>query len=247
MSESPDWQGDNLTEPLRRLGDALWQPEQAQEAHAACLAALPEYIQAEVAGEPVAKLYAAVKHHLDRCDTCAAEYADLLQVALAEQQGLLPRPATTPRPDFSYLPSLSPLLRERVLEWTQALVSALVPETLRDLPLIADAFFARVTDTPRPVLGARTLREAGPNNSPLSALHLLASCYGVTQDLIRDVSPQDLEAWRNAGTLARELETRARRAARAVGLDERTAEVFARAYALEVGRAPERLGQLLSS
>lgn len=78
---------DNIPAPLKRLRDALWGEPEDDISHAKCRALLPAFVQAEADGEPVAKLYARVKHHLDHCDECGEEYALLLDLELAEMRG----------------------------------------------------------------------------------------------------------------------------------------------------------------
>jgi len=72
-------------------------------AHAECLAALPTYVDAEIDGARVAEEFSNVKRHLDLCEGCAMQYAELLEVALANQASQIPTTVTIPKPDLSFL------------------------------------------------------------------------------------------------------------------------------------------------
>jgi hypothetical protein len=69
-----------------------------------CQAWLPAYVDAEVGGISGYPRYLAVKRHLLLCSDCAAAYLELLDLALAEEQGRIPRPTYYPEPDLSFLP-----------------------------------------------------------------------------------------------------------------------------------------------
>lgn len=69
-----------------------------------CRAWLPAYVDAEIGGISSAPRYRPVKHHLLLCSSCEAVYLDILELALAEEQGRLPRPERYPEPDLSFLP-----------------------------------------------------------------------------------------------------------------------------------------------
>jgi hypothetical protein len=69
-----------------------------------CQAWLPAYVDAEVGGISGHPRYLAVKRHLLLCSDCAAAYLELLDLALAEEQGRIPRPTHYPEPDLSFLP-----------------------------------------------------------------------------------------------------------------------------------------------
>ncbi len=232
--------------PLRRLGDALWSERDEQLSHAACLETLPDYIDAELAGETVAKLFSRVKHHLDRCDSCAQEYAELLDAEWAEQRGALTKPAAMPRPDLSFLPQPKRSLQEIVLERTRALLPTLAPAHLRELEVIADTFFARVRQLGTFELragAAQAMGLGGRDTNP--ALKLLAATYAITQNLTRDITRAQFEEWLQQARLQQELETRANDAARDIGIERELAARFARAYAEQTAREPEALRAFL--
>ncbi len=86
----------------QRLGRALCEM-QDDTTHAQCLADLPSYVGAELEDAPVARLYPVVQHHLDWCEECAAQYVELLEVALADMNDALPKPRVLPSADLSFL------------------------------------------------------------------------------------------------------------------------------------------------
>src|SRR3990172_1622064 len=59
-------------------------------------AQIPALVDAEMAGENIASLFPDLLAHLDTCPTCDAEYAALLELAMAEEGGELPQPNNFP-------------------------------------------------------------------------------------------------------------------------------------------------------
>ncbi len=53
-------------------------------------ARIPEYVDREVAGEPVAQQMPAVKYHLEHCRVCGEEYETLRDLARLEAEGRSP-------------------------------------------------------------------------------------------------------------------------------------------------------------
>lgn len=245
-----------LPPALRRFANVLWNPAADPLAHDECLDALPQFVDDEIAGERVAEMYPDVKHHLDRCDSCAAEYAELLDGALAEQQELLPTPQTLPPPDLSFLAPAKPAtapppsvsLRELVLEWARALVAKLAPGEEHNLGNIAETFFSRVqlpqTFEPRP----HTAREedlATRYASP--ALLILSASYATTQMICDEITITQLEDWSSQGTLRLELEARAAATAQRLGIERAPALQFATAYAAQASRDFTHLEALIGN
>lgn len=234
-----------LPPALRRLADALWNPPADARSHQACLAALPQFVDAEIVGERVAELYPQVKHHLDGCDSCSAEYAELLDGAVAEQKGLLPTPQTMPSPDLSFLspppsapvPTPSVSLRELVLEWARALIARLAPGEQGDLSALAETFFTRAQLPPSLELRPHTAREEELGYRYTSpALLILSAAYATTQMLCNEITLTQLELWSNQGTLQLELEARAAATAQRLGIEPAPALDFATAYAAQASR-----------
>lgn len=232
--------------PVRRVGDALWNERDEELSHAACLEQLPDYIYAELAGEPVAKIFPRVKHHLDRCNLCAQEYAELLDAEWAEQRGRLTKPAAMPRPNLSFLPESKRTLQQVVLERTRALLPTLAPAHLRELEVIADTFFARVQQLETFELRSNAVQAMGLGKRDTNpALNLLAASYAITQNLTRGITRAQFDEWLQQARLQQELETRANEVARDIGIERELAARFAHAYAEQIAFEPEALRALL--
>ncbi|MCI0478852.1 MAG: hypothetical protein L0Y55_21630 [Anaerolineales bacterium] len=258
MNSSPERQAElrarlrvpsnKIPSALQRLGEALWSEPDAQLTHAQCRAALPQFVDAELENEPVAQTFAAVKHHLDQCDSCSAEYADLLETALADERGAVLEPNAMPRPDLSFLPKPAPTrtLRVIVLEWTRHLLPTFAPGLERELAVIADTFFARVLPLKTYELRVGAVQAMGLGRSESSTtLEILAACYASTQLLLNEITRQDMDAWLEQGTITQNVETRASDTARQIGIPRETAARFARAYAEQITQDPSALEALL--
>jgi hypothetical protein len=70
----------------RRLLTALLAEPNAGD-HQAAQDRLPEFAEAELAGQNAAALFPDVQAHLDACDDCSQLYAELLDMLLAEESG----------------------------------------------------------------------------------------------------------------------------------------------------------------
>ncbi len=84
-----------------------------------CLSQLDDYVRAQLSGRQAAGDFAWLLAHLDGCVACAAAYALLYEVTLADENGRLPRPAAVPEPDLSFL--------RLPADWRTALHAALRP------------------------------------------------------------------------------------------------------------------------
>jgi hypothetical protein len=69
----------------------------------ACLEQLDEYVAAQLAGEDYLARFPEVAVHLDACLDCAAAYARLYELELAEAANRLPQPDQLPGPDLGFL------------------------------------------------------------------------------------------------------------------------------------------------
>jgi hypothetical protein len=88
----------------RALAEILsYTPDEAD--CALCLNQLEDYVQTQLRGAAYQPQFAWTARHLDSCVACAAAYALLYEVGLAEANGRLPHPAHTPAPDLSFLQS----------------------------------------------------------------------------------------------------------------------------------------------
>lgn len=71
-----------------------------------CEVWLPSYVQDEVSGLAVGRIYPLVKRHLDLCIGCAESYLEMLALAMLEEGGKWPTIEHIPAPDLSFLPPL---------------------------------------------------------------------------------------------------------------------------------------------
>jgi hypothetical protein len=88
----------------KRVLEALFEEDPLPEACQACETDLALFVDAELNGQPAAKLFPAVAEHLATCASCQQEAAELTRLLAAVQEERAVQP---PRPasfDFSYLP-----------------------------------------------------------------------------------------------------------------------------------------------
>ena len=209
----------------------------------ACQAWLPSYVDAEVGGLAVGRLYPEVKRHLDLCADCETEYLEMLELALVEDAGELPALGALPAPYLAFLPPLS--LPEYVRDLTEELIARKAPHLMAEVQAIADVFFERVA-----ALGERFTPQAGlapvlgPGDETTEALQILAATYVATQSVVADLSPREIEAQARTGQLTGSLRHRAEQVARDLGLSSREAQAFAEEYAELVCQDPHVLQEL---
>jgi hypothetical protein len=234
-----------LPEELRRLGKALWAEGDAPLTHDECRAALPALVMAQVAGEPVTEFGPRVLQHLDACETCGAEYADLLETEWAAQRGELAVPQTIPPPDLRFLPRRTPL-EATVVAWARAALSKLDPAQLPGLEKLADGFFA-----PLKPMEAHEARAAyGTDDTEAekgTTLRVVKASYNTLQALVTTVTPEEYARWHADAQVKEKVQARANAAAREAGLDQESAVAFAAAVADEIAHEPQELERLLTA
>jgi predicted anti-sigma-YlaC factor YlaD len=93
---------DVLSPRLRLVVRAVWNIPTVPNGHARCLADLAGYVTAEMEGNLAAFYNSFVHEHLRVCQSCAATYADLLEVAILDAQERLHCPGS-PSPNLSFL------------------------------------------------------------------------------------------------------------------------------------------------
>ena len=224
-----------LLDLARALTDQAAAPE--KEACTAYQEMLPAYIEAELNGEPVRRLYPELSRHLDRCSTCGPVYVDLLEVALQAEQGLLSVPASMPALDLSFLPSVSFVERTRqVIEMlSEELVQRLSPQFVLDLPAASQRFFRRLGE-----LGAGSRFQQAPDfalafGAGMSPpLQTVAAAYTATGQAIHALSHKELAAELSGKYPPRTLRKLARAAARSTGLQRKRANQWADEYIASV-------------
>jgi hypothetical protein len=226
---------------LVRLGRAVWDEGDDKAAHKECVAALPAFVSAEVEGQRVAELYPETQRHLDRCSSCAAQYVDLLQVAMADVGNALPHPGVVPAPNLSFLtPPVA--MRKLVLESAERVLTKLSPQPVTGLQIIADVFFEEVQ-----ALGGRFTLQAMEVRGAESgmALEALALSYVATESLVSTVTTQEVDEGIRSGIFEQAVETRAYNAGLEIGLDSATASMLAKEFAAQVAKYPASLKALI--
>ncbi len=66
-----------------------------------CFDLVSQYVDREIAGEPVAEQLPRVKYHLEHCGVCSEEYAVLHDLARLEAEGDAPSSGEAQRPGKS--------------------------------------------------------------------------------------------------------------------------------------------------
>ena len=232
-----------LLDLARALTDQPADPE--QDTCTACREALHKYIEAELNGEPVRRLFPKLSRHLDRCPTCGPVYVDLLQVALEAEKEPLPVPTPTPALDLSFLPPLSSAERTRgVIEMlSKELMHRLSPQFVLDLPAASQRFFRQLGE----VGVAAKFQQApdfslafGAGMSP--PFQTVAAAYTATGQAIHTLSDKELAAELSGDRPPNALRKLARAAARSTGLRRNKANQWAKEYvALAQAHAAEIL------
>lgn len=232
-----------LPAALERLGNALWNPDEDAFSHEQCRNSLPQYIFAEVMGEPVALRFPLVKQHLDHCDECGEEYAELLDTAWAEQRGTLMKPQSIPRPDLSFLPARESAFEERVLEWARNIVGHLLPTGLAELESIARLHLSSLKTRQANEERSIYLPEGANDTSGVRAL--LTASYATTKMLVARVNRQEFDTWTGSDQTKLQVQAFASNTASELGLPEELRSDFSDAYADAVTRDPSALRDLL--
>ena len=237
--------GSSLPPETARLARAVLSLPDSTLTCETCRGQLPAYVEAEISGLPVLQHYADVKHHLDECTECGADYIALLQLALDEDVAPLPASAHPPAPDLSFLPPLT--LSEFVRALTEEIVLTIAPNLLEELHTIADFFFERVAALQQSLKFGTNMAPAlgfGAGDTP-DALKLLTATYVATQALISNEGLRHVEPPVLGQQLSAMSQTEAQSAAREVRLNVALAQRFTRQYATLVNRDAGMLQQLI--
>jgi hypothetical protein len=204
----------------RRLLRALSAGEEAGD-HDACLAALAEFVEAEMANEDVARLFPEVQAHLDTCQECDALHAEMLDLLMADEAGLISEP--------DHLPPLRMPREVLIRRWARDTAGAMLDalrQGRRELDSAAQAFFDALTRaTGRLDLQAQSQAFAlGETDS--EALPLVMASYYALAGLVEQFPAADLHAMADVEQLQPVIERAAREEARRIGLKGQTAQTF---------------------
>lgn len=217
----------NAPETVIHFARALIGTDDPDLSHSEFETQLPRYIAAEVGGLPAAKRYPDFRRHLDLCEDCEAEYIEVLQLALIDDAGELPMPASIPQPDLSFLPEIISL-PDVVRSLTEHIISVLTPKLLPEFRQVADAFFQMVERQGGTLLAVRA--DVGTvlgieEGTTSSNLLYLAAVQFATQKL-DDPTPARIHTMIASG----ELQQIALEAGQKVGFNEEEASAFAQQY-----------------
>ena len=245
-----DAEGDSLPGGLQGLAQAMVGADETTMTHDECLSWLPSFVEAEMGGLPAARLYPEVKRHLDGCANCEAEYAQMLELAMAEEAGELPPVASDQQPDLSFIPPLlaPPSLSDVVRAFARHVVAATQPDLQADLRRVMDPFFRQVERLGGRFQVGRQFEQAMGMGQPerLEASRYLAATHLATQSLVDTLTPDALDAQAVTGELRETLRRLAEQAARSAHLDRAAVQAFAATYADLGVRDRDTLSALLA-
>jgi len=213
----------------------------------ACEASLLSYVDDEIGGLDVARLYPDVKRHLDLCADCMNEYVQMLEWGLAEDAEWQPVDVPIPTPDLSFLPPLLPALPkvsfpDYVRSVAEQLISSRLPKQIGRFKEIADEFFERLSRAGQSfVFQPRRVLSRKPNTT-----QFLVAAYATTQTLVQEWSISEVETQIRHGTLLESVREEAEKEARKQGFRKKEARRFAKQYAEIVCQDPVLLQGLLT-
>lgn len=240
--DSTDAPANDSGRRLRRLAHALLSTEFDEAAHQRCQDRLPELAAAAQRGSRVAALFPEEVAHLDICELCAGDYADLLD-DLAEMEAGVGQPFAEPPP------APRPSWRARLGQWLSDLVRPLVERFYLDDDKGVERSLQRYWDLLPDLSAPEQLRrlESGAlafGGQGNQTLLLLITGGFATQSLLSQYSRAQLLALIEQNQLAKVTERTAAEVARKVDLDPRLRKDFVRDYVAHVMRDPEAFASL---
>lgn len=211
----------------------------------ACETSLLRYVDDEIGGLDVVRLYPDVKRHIDLCPDCMKEYVQLLEWGIAEDTAWQPVDVPIPTPDLSFLPPLVPALPkvsfpDYVRSVAEELIRTQLPKRIGRFQEIADEFFERIA---RESFQPATVLSRKPKPKPM---HFLAAAYATTQTLVQEWSISEVETAMRDGTLLERVREEAKKEAHKRGFGKKYALRFAKQYAEIVSEDPALLQSLLT-
>lgn len=219
------------TSPAERLTRALRGEKPAGLTCADVQMRLPQWVDAGLRGDNIARADPAVAQHLLVCETCSALHALMLDAELA----IAPAPAALPFPGVAAI--LGPSSAEEIQAWIMARARELL-KTLQglvdpsDLERAARTFFGLL----RRLGGDIELQPAaayamGHGGELPPAARYLAAVYFATQWLAHDPAQNRGDDQRTPAEVASAARTFALRAAEDLGLPAPSATQFANEFA----------------
>jgi len=205
MSQSDE----NARRLLRVLGGL-----EASGDHEVWLALLPDYLEVELSGDDPAKRFPDLHAHLDRCEACGLVYAEMLDLALAQEAGKLPEVTNFPPVRLPQPVRQADLVR-RVAEAT---LDAL-QKSRRDLDGAIRRFFELLATATGPLEPAAMAQAFGLGQADTPAMPLVVAGYYALEAVIRQVGTSDLSSAEARSQLQAQLEIAAQAEARRVKLN----------------------------
>lgn len=215
----------NVPAPLQKMVNALANVTDTTMTHAEVLEFLPVYIAAELDGFDIRTLYPQVKYHLDHCESCEAEYAELLTFEMefaAEERGQV---VSVPLPVLEVAPHEA--LRTYVQQVAQKIAEAVFAGLGSKMQRASTLLFQQLQQTG----GAFLLNPQPTLGEEVTPLTLVSTVYVATERLVQGLDPALLA---NPATLRPLLRKIALEEAYRQGFQSDEAEAFADAFAQSV-------------
>ena len=220
--------GSKLPQDIRRLAKAVFDETDDDLSHQDCLATLPAYIETEMEGARIASQFPKVKQHLDTCAECAEEYAQLLEITLAERAGQISA-VSIPIPDLTFLPLT---LAEFAKQKAAKILAAFAPAQQQDLETIAEVFFERLNSLGgKFILQPQSVQALGLGaTGENQVLAILAVTYAATEAIVDTLTAAQIASL-DQNQLRARIEEQANTAAKAIQVEPKLAKKITAQYA----------------
>jgi hypothetical protein len=190
-----------------------------------CRALLPRYVQAEMEGEDTRRLHPQVASHLDGCIECGAIYAEMLDIAVSEERGELPK---VEPPPFNLPVVLR--LRRLTRQIARAAISWIDQRQIDDVDVVAQIFFERLAGTSERLMLQPSALPLGLGNNDTLALPLVMASYYAMQSFLAKYALPDIEALRDKNALEKVLNEFATEEVKRYNLQDKSHEAFVKVF-----------------
>ncbi len=197
-----------------------------------CRALLPRYVQAEIEGEDARdlhSLHSQVASHLDGCIECDSIYAEMLDVAVSEERGELPKVQAYP---FN-LP-LGLRLRRLTRQIARAAMSWIDQRQVDDVDVVAQVFFERLAGTTERLTLQPSALPLGLGNNDTLALPLVMASYYAMQSFLAKYTLSDIKALQDQNALEKVLNEFAIEEVKRYNLQGKSYEAFVKTFVEQV-------------
>jgi hypothetical protein len=235
---------DDKLRRLWRLARALSPTEVDSDIHRHTQEQLPALAAAALRGERVAQIFPNVVAHLDVCETCAGEYAGILD-DMVEMEAYIGQPFPEP-PPTTYLSPLG-----KLGDWLKKLVLPLVERLHLDdaegVDLALESYFSWLPEFSDPAALRPAYETAmGFGGEGDQTLLLLIAGGFATDRLLGQFNAQEIRQLATSGRLNGIVEQTATQVAQQVQFERRLRDEFVRAYVAHVQRDPEAFATLFT-